>query len=68
MRGEDHAPPRLGMFEKTPLKPGDPLLVDGGERLVEHPERAWRQRQSRQGHTTLLAGGKLGDGNVLETV
>lgn len=59
-------PVRVG--EEQLLQHPDPLLVDGGEGLVQDPERrSLAQPQPGQRHPSLLPGGELPRGIVFET-
>lgn len=46
---------------------GHALLVEGGERLIEDPQRWTVQVQPGQRHTALLASGQGVTGNIFET-
>ena len=43
------------------------LLVEGGKRLIENPQRRAIEIQAGQRHATLLAGRKTVAGNIFET-
>ncbi len=54
------------MGRQAPFEGRHAVAVDGGEGLVEHPQRTRDQLQPGQGHPALLAGGELAGGQVLE--
>ena len=65
--GQNHQAALLAMPGQVGLQLRHALLVEGGEGLVENPQR-WRlQVQPGQGHAALLAGRQGVAGHVLET-